>query len=67
MSESARNSLFQEILIENNFPFETKQKACGANDYLHPGKAELEAGRSLLGQLLQGLGVSRIDIVQSGF
>ncbi len=67
MSESARNSLFQEILIEKNFPFETKRIACGTDEHRGTDKIEHEADRRLLYQLLQGLGVSRINIVQSGF
>ena len=67
MRESAGNSLFQEILIEKNFPFESEKKACESNEPHCPGMADHEAARRLLGQPLQGLGVSRIDIVQSGF
>ena len=67
MSESARNSLFQEILIEKNFPFETSQRECGADNHHHPGRAEHEADRRLLCRLLQRPGVSRIDIVQCSF
>ncbi len=54
MSESARNSLFQEILIEKNFSFETRERVSGADGHRRPGKVEYDVNCRLLGQLLQG-------------
>jgi len=62
MRESAGNSSFQEILIEKNFPFETRRKVCGTDEHRGTGKIEHEADRRLLCQLLQGVRVSRINI-----